>query len=117
MMTPREITRAKIQEIADRYGVTPEILAGWRHPRRLLRARVELAESLAARGSSATQIAVIMNRDHSTVYFYLGRLARHQPSPRSLALARPVEPAPPPAPKPRRPIPYAGHEPKAPHHG
>lgn len=110
-MTPKEITRGQIQEIADRYGTTPAELLGRTRPRRLLAARIELAKHLAARGYNGVQIGIAMNRDYTTAYFYLGRTTK-QPSPRSIA--PPIEqPAPKPAPKPRGPVRYAGWQPGA----
>jgi hypothetical protein len=116
-MTPREITRATIAEIAARHGTTPEELISHRRPKRLLRARMELAQALASRGWNGPQIGAAMNRDYTVVYFYLGN-TKKKPSPRSLATpAAPPPPEPKPAPKsrPRRPggrVPYAGWDPR-----
>jgi hypothetical protein len=84
MMTPREITRAIIRDVAIRHLAGPADILSRRHPRQLLAARIEIAERLAARGYNGVQIAAAMNRDYTTVYFYLGRTAR-KPSPRTLA--------------------------------
>jgi hypothetical protein len=114
MITPAEITRAIIRDVAERHGTTPEEILSKRGPRRLLAPRIELAKLLTARGHSLPKVGRLMNRDHSTVAFYLIRLANKQPSPRSLA-PRP-EPAPTPAPEPpqpRYPVRYAGYDPSS----
>jgi hypothetical protein len=110
MITPAEITRGQVREIAARYGVTPDTLLSKHHPRSLLQARIELAQALRKRGYSCPRIGAVMNRDPSTVSFYLDLCAK-KPSPWSLAQTRQSPPPPPePPPEPRRPIPYAGYQ-------
>ena len=86
----RPSTRILIEEVAARYGTNLTTLLSRRHPRRLLAARIEIAKALAARGYYGSQIGAVMNRDWTTVYFYLGRTA-NKPSPKSLEL-RPTTP-------------------------
>jgi hypothetical protein len=113
MITPAAITRALIYDIAISYQSSPAELLSTRGPRRLLAARIEIAKALRARGYSCPRIAAVMNRDHSTVCYYLDLCAK-RPSRASLALAKPlpvtVDPEPEP-PKPRQMVRYAGWDP------
>jgi hypothetical protein len=107
MITPRAANLALVQEIADRHHTTPAELVGRHKRRRLLAARIELAKALEARGYKAPQIAAVLHRNYTTVYFYLGRCANKQPR------VRPPRPAPvkktkPEPPRPREPVRYAG---------
>ena len=114
-----------IRGVADSFGVSVEDLLSKRGPRRLMRPRIKVAEALRARGMSSPAIGRLMNRDHTTIAFYLGWCAR-KPSPASLALPtlgvrqlRALRLASPPKPRsePETPrlIPYAGAPKGMPH--
>lgn len=79
-MTPR--ARQIIREVATCYGVSPELLVSKCRVHRLLPARIEIAKLLRARGYSTPQIGRIMNRDHTTIVFYLGNLEKVPAKPR-----------------------------------
>jgi hypothetical protein len=107
VVTAAEIARTILEEVATRWRTTPEILISYRHPKRLLQARVEVAKALRARGWSGTRICAAMHRDHTMASFYLGALSGKQPRSRV-----PLAPLPVAKPKPPRgPIKYAGWDP------
>lgn len=75
-MTPREMTLQEIDAIVADHGFTHrEILQRWgqggRNPR-LLEARKHCAAHLMMNGRTLTQTARAMNRDHTTIRYYLG---------------------------------------------
>jgi DNA-binding CsgD family transcriptional regulator len=77
-MTPREMTLQEIDAIVADYGFTHrEILQRWgqggRNPK-LLAARKQCAVRLMMNGLTLTQTARAMDRDHSTIRYYLGRV-------------------------------------------
>lgn len=100
-MTPQ--ARAIIDEIAALRGIDPlKIINPCRTPK-VFRARVEVAKRLDQRGYSTGRIGAMLNHDHTTIVFYLGR-GKKQPSP--LIWRKPVvrtlrTPAPPKPPRPR----------------
>lgn len=76
-MTPREQTLQEIDAIVADYGFTHrEILQRWgdggRNPK-LLAARKYCAALLMMNGKTLTQTARAMNKDHTTIRYYLGR--------------------------------------------
>lgn len=76
-MTPREQTLQEIDVIVADHGFTHrEILQRWgqggRNPR-LLAARKDCALGLMMNGRTLTQTARAMNKDHTTIRYYLGR--------------------------------------------
>ena len=76
-LTPREQTLQQIDAIVAPYGFTHrEILRRWgkggRNPR-LLEARKHCAEQLMREGRTICQAARAMNKDRTTVRYYLGR--------------------------------------------
>jgi hypothetical protein len=88
-------TRQLLRDVASRYSVEPAEIIARCKPRRLLAARMEIAQELARRGYSGPRIGAIMKRDHTTVSYWLGRLSRQQPKPRP----------PPPPPASSKPLP------------
>ncbi len=111
-MTPQ--ARAIIKEIAELRGLEPREILGRSRFQNVVRARVEVAKRLDERGYSSPQIGKILNRDHTTVLYYIGRGRRHikpprwrAPKVRHLKFIRVPKP-----PKPERPkaIRYAGYD-------
>jgi hypothetical protein len=101
----RASTRALIAEVAARHGVDPAEIVGRTKPRLLLAARIEVAKELEARGYWGSQIArVLGGRDHTTIYYYLGRTAK-KPRPKPPKPPKPVKPV---RIAPERPVRYAG---------
>jgi hypothetical protein len=110
----RPSTRELLQEIAARYGVEPADLIAHRYGKRLLSARIEIAKALDARGYNGPQIAAVLRRDYTTVYFYLGR-TRRPPKwlrPPELNVAKPKPKPKPPRTSGPRLIRYAGFDPR-----
>ncbi len=70
-MTPQ--ARAIIDIVATEHGVDPLLLVSPCRKKEIFRARVEVAKHLNARGYSTPQIGRILNHDHTTIVFYLGR--------------------------------------------
>ena len=107
-----QAARDIIMEIAELRGVDPHLIVSRCRKNKVFRARVEVAKRLDARGYSSPRIGQILNHDHTTIVFYLGR-GKKKPS-------RPIWRAPrvrhvrfikaPPPPKPIRCYlkPYAG---------
>ena len=107
--------RAIIEEVAAARGIDPLKVATRCREKAVFRARVEISKRLDARRYSTTRIASILNQDHTTIVFYLGRGKKkpspERPSPAPEARALKVGPPP----KPGRPrkqkfylVPYAG---------
>ena len=69
-MTPQ--ARAIIREVAASRVVTLAKLIGRCRSARVVHARVEVAKRLRARGYSTPRIGAILNKDHTTIVFYLG---------------------------------------------
>ena len=67
------VVRNIVDEIAEEFGTTPELILGKCRAHLLMQARVEVAKRLDARGWSSKQIGRVLNRDHTTIIFYLGR--------------------------------------------
>lgn len=74
-MTPA--AKTIIADIARECGLEPYqfIDARSRRPK-FVRARIKVAKRLRAIGYSASRIGAVIGREHSTVLFYLGGLAR-----------------------------------------
>lgn len=68
--------RQIINEVAETYGVSPEMIVSERRSLNLVAARKDIAEMLDARGYTSPQIGRALNRDHTTVIYYLGRAKR-----------------------------------------
>jgi len=111
-MTPQ--ARAIIDEIAALHGIDPRKIVNPCRANKVFRARIEVAKRLDQRGYSSQRIGSILNHDHTTIIFYLGR-GQKKPSP--LIWRKPVvktlrTPAPPKPPRlrPRKFYlkPYAG---------
>lgn len=74
-MTPQ--ARQIIGEIAALRGVPLPLLTGRCRRYCVVSARIEIALKLNARGYSTTRIGMILQRDHTTIVYYLGRGKRH----------------------------------------
>ena len=70
-MTPQ--ARAIIREIAALRHVDPYKIIGQSRSEKVFRARIEVTRALDARGYSTQRIGAMLNKDHSTIVFYLGR--------------------------------------------
>lgn len=125
MMTPRDRVRMIVREVAADFGVRPEQIVQQCRVRKVFRARVEVARRIAALSPyySMKRIGRLLNHDHTTIVFYLGR-GKKKPTP--LRWRKPVIrqlghwrcyarelPPPPEAPAPPKPpgrylTPYAG---------
>jgi DNA-binding CsgD family transcriptional regulator len=79
-MTPQ--AREIIREVAERRGIDPGAITGPRRFQKLMLARVEIAHRLVARRYSLHRIGAILNRDHSTIFFYLGRSIKKPSKPK-----------------------------------
>ena len=109
-MTPQ--ARAVIREIAALRGIDPGRIIGYSRKEKIFRARIEVARALDARGYSTPRIGAILNKDHSTIVFYLGRGKKKPTKPRwRTPKVRHVcflKPKPPPAKRKFYLVPYAG---------
>lgn len=77
-MTPQ--TRQIIDDVARSRRLDPIAILGKRRFQRLVQARIEIAKRLKSdRGYSHNRIAAILNRDHTTICFYLGGLESKPP--------------------------------------
>ncbi len=65
--------RAIINMVATEAGIDPLLIVGQCRKQKVFRARVEVALRLDARRYSTPQIGRILNKDHTTIVFYLGR--------------------------------------------
>ena len=79
-MTPQ--ARAIIREVAALRGVDPYKIIGHCRRDKMVRARIEVARLLDACGYSTPRIGAILNKDHSTIVFYLGRGKKKPTKPR-----------------------------------
>lgn len=80
-MTPYAISI--IKRVAGMHGVDPADITRPNRTQKVFRARVVVAKLLDRRGFSSPQIGAILNHDHTTILFYLGKLARKPKPPRS----------------------------------
>lgn len=69
--TPAERHRAIIRDVLTKHGMTHDELIGDSRYRAFYLARVEVAKALQAAGVKPLRIAKILNKDHSTVNYYL----------------------------------------------
>jgi hypothetical protein len=76
-MTPW--ARQVIFEVAELRGVDPKKIVGQCRHKKVFRARMEVARRLSARGYSTSRIGAILDKNHTTIVFYLGR-GKKQPS-------------------------------------
>lgn len=65
--------RTIIEMVATERGVDPHKIVSPCRVKKIYRARIEVARRLDARGYSTTRIGAILNHDHTTIVFYLGR--------------------------------------------
>lgn len=65
--------RALVEEVCADRGVDPLKIVGRCRVQKVFRARTEIARRLNASGYSTVRIGMILNCDHSTIVFYLGR--------------------------------------------
>lgn len=79
-MTPQ--ARQIISMVAAWRGVDPRKIVGPCRNRRVVLARMEIARQLDARGYSTSRIGAILNKDHTTIVFYLGRGKKKPAKPR-----------------------------------
>jgi hypothetical protein len=109
-MPPR--ARGIIEEIAAQRGLDPRQIVTPGRKQKVHRARAEVAILLSQCGFSSPQIGRMINHDHTTVLYYLGRGKKRMrppvwktPKVRTLQVIRPDKP-----PKPTRKYltPYAG---------
>jgi len=73
-MTPQ--ARAIIREVAATCAVAPANIFTRCRTRAAVHARIEIAKRLRARGYSTPQIGRVLNRDHTTIVYYLGTAKR-----------------------------------------
>ena len=115
VMTPQ--ARAIIREVAATCAVTPGNIFTRCRTRAAVHARIEIAKRLRDRGYSTPQIGRVLNRDHTTIVYYLGTAKRtvapllwRKPIIRHLNCACCPWPKQPKPPKPakRYLVPYAG---------
>lgn len=76
-MTPQ--ARMIILEVAAARGIAPIKLVTKCRSSRVVQARIEVAKRLVARRYSSTKIGAILNKDHTTILFYLGWLKKKPP--------------------------------------
>jgi hypothetical protein len=108
--------RAKmiIIEAAERHGVKISDLIESCRRKKVFRVRIEIAKALDACGYTSTRIGRYLNKDHTTILFYLGR-GKKKPSPpkwrtpkvKHVRFIRLKKTKPPPPHSPRR---YAGFD-------
>jgi hypothetical protein len=71
-MNPHQI----ICEVALKHGVGSTEVTSQCRSDRVVRARIEIAHELSALGFSPSRIGMMLNKDRSTIVFYLGRTKR-----------------------------------------
>lgn len=86
-MTP--YARSIINRVAGMHGVDPADITRPNRTQKVFRARVVVAKILDRRGYSSPQIGAILNHDHTTVVFYLGRGQKAPSAPRPPKPPRP----------------------------
>jgi hypothetical protein len=79
-MTPQ--AREIIREVGALRGLNPLAIIGKSRNKRLMFARVEIAKRLVARGYTTTRIGAVLNRDHTTIVFYLERGCKRPSKPK-----------------------------------
>ena len=79
VMTPRQRCERIVWEIASKYGVSYAEMRSHQRRKTLGYARIEAARALSAIGYNAPRIARMFHKHHTTIYLYLGRLARRIP--------------------------------------
>ncbi|MCA1452885.1 hypothetical protein I6F35_06570 [Bradyrhizobium sp. BRP22] len=77
-LTPRELLRNVIAEVARENDLDPAQITGRDRQHDLVHARVVVAKRLRARGMSPERIAHLMHLHRSTVQFYLGKRSRQR---------------------------------------
>jgi hypothetical protein len=113
------LSRQVIRTVAERMRIEAEHLTSTRRGKVLVAARIEVAKLLSAHGYSLGKIGRIMNRDHSTIHFYLGRASKkpramrwRAPKVRHVTFIKaplePPAPTPPPQDRRRYLVAYAG---------
>ena len=73
-LTPQ--AREIIKVVALERGVSMDLIRGNCRWREVVLARAEVARQLTKRGYSGTRIGAMLNKDHSTILYYLGRRKR-----------------------------------------
>lgn len=69
-----------MREIARKHGVRYADLRSRSRDKRVVVARIEIARALwDGLGFNGPKIARMMRKDHTSIYFYLGRVARRKP--------------------------------------
>jgi len=84
ILKPDGVFEDVIEEACQRYNITWEELRSRRKPRRLARAREDIAVALRARGWSFPLIGKLLRKDHSTIVLMVQRAAKRgaiQPPP------------------------------------
>jgi hypothetical protein len=76
-MTP--FAQQVIQDVAAKWGINPELIAGKCRRKRVVCARIDAAKRMKAAGYTATKIGKQLGCDHTTVLFYLGRRKGRKP--------------------------------------
>lgn len=66
------VTYEIVSDVSARYGLSIELIVGRCRAHSLLLARIEIAKRLRERGYKKAQIGRVLNRDPSTVVFYIG---------------------------------------------
>lgn len=79
-MTP--LARYVIKEVCGRRGVDPADLFRQCRTQRVFRARIEVAQVLDGYGYGCMSIGRTLNKDHTTILYYLGRGKRKVSKPR-----------------------------------
>jgi Bacterial dnaA protein helix-turn-helix len=69
-------------DVSTRYNLTPDLIAGRCRAYRLVLARAEVAKLLRERDYTTSQIGRVLNRDHTTIVFYLGTGRKQVSQPR-----------------------------------
>ena len=110
--TMPQAARDIIMKIAELRGADPRLIVGKCRKKKIFRARIEVTKRLADRGYSSTRIGKILNHDHTTIVFYLGRGKKKPSLPiwrtPKVRHVRFVKPPPPPKPIRFYLKPYAG---------
>lgn len=78
-MTP--LARDIINEVAQEFRLEPARILGRTRISQYMHARIAIARRLFDNGYTMGRIAKVLNRDRTTVLFYLGRTAKNQPRP------------------------------------
>lgn len=68
-----------LQETANYHGVSVADITSDYRSQRLLNVRIDIAKKLSERGWSTTRIAAVLERNPTTVGYYLGRIRKKQP--------------------------------------